>query len=293
MRKIQWRILQGILQDFPIPEYIYGFETGKSIPVMSRIHVDKDFVISLDIKNFFPSITERLVNQIFRKAGMGEAPAKLLSELCTYKFFVPQGALTSPKISNIVAASTFGPEIHEMCMRLGLTLSIYADDITISGNNQPTEAGDPAQTYNFGEIISDVTTAVRKYGFNINREKTKVMRPFQRQWVCGAVVNSQVNLVNFERLKLRAIVHNCETNGVEVEAQKSGLDTLTFVRKYAGKLNWFYQLNPEKARPLCQRFKKITGPLVKMHPAFDIDPLAYSSSIEDLSSNLNVGDIPF
>jgi len=271
-----------------IPSYIYGFETGKSIPVMSQIHVGQDFVVSLDIKDYFPSIKQWMIKKVFQLMDFGDGPASILSELCTYKAFVPQGALTSPKISNIIAASTFGPEIHELCMSHRLNLSIYADDITISGKFE-----EGREDYPLHVLIQKVTDIVNKYGFWINYDKTKVMRPHHRQWVCGAVVNSKVNVMRKERLRLRGIVHNCRVNGVEVEAAKSGMDTLSFVRKFAGRLNWFNQLNPEKAGPLCAEFKALTAPLIKLHPAFDLDPLVYSSGIESVSSNKDLNQVPF
>lgn len=290
MRRIQWRILQQILNHFPIPDYIYGFEQGKSIPDMSKVHVNKDFVVSLDIEDFFPSIRQYMIQDLFDKAGIRTAAAKTLSELCTFHAFVPQGALTSPKISNILVAATFGPLIKARCEAMKLSLSIYADDITISGNwsdifdSQPTAS---RRNLVIRDILAMVKDSVQLAGFRINRKKTKVMHRHQRQWVCGAVVNRKTNLIRKERLRLRAIIHRCRINGVETEAKRGGMDTLTFVRKYAGRLNWFAQLNPDLAKPLCESFKQITGPLTKMFPTFTIDPLAYSSGIESISTNLS------
>lgn len=268
---------------------------------MSQIHSQKDFVLSVDIKEFFPSITQTMLEEMYTSLGFGPSPARVLSELGTYKAYVPQGALTSPKISNIIASVTFGTEIHEMCKDRKLTLSIYADDITMSGSlsDIPIPDGIPEEekpgyyrAY-FKETIDIVRQILEKHGFRLNKEKTKIMRRHHRQWVCGAVVNDCVNMIRSERMRLRAIVHNCERNGVEVEAKKAGLDTLAFIRKYAGRLNWYHQLNPERAAPLCSTFKKVTAPLTKMYPAFEVNPLAYSSSIESVTSSSSAEPSPF
>lgn len=234
MRVAQYKILTQILEKLNIPSYVYAFEKEKSIPVMAQMHVNKKVVLSVDIKDFFHSIKQAKVQEILTVLGMGEGPARTISEICTYKAFVPQGALTSPKMANIVTAMTFGPELKEYCDAHGLTLTIYADDVTISSTN-------PA--LNVGEVLSFVSSTIRAAGFRVNHEKTKVMWETSRQYVCGVVVNSKTNMIRKERLKLRAMVHNITKNGVESEAVKSGVEPGHFASHVLGRLNWLKQLN--------------------------------------------------
>jgi RNA-directed DNA polymerase len=254
MRAVQYRILTKILNEIEVPDYVYAFEKGKNIPTMARAHVGKGTVISIDLKDFFTSIKQRHLQQLFENLGFGDKPAKTLSELCTYEAFVPQGALTSPKISNLITAHTFGPELKAYCDEHGLSLTIYADDITISSNDDLVKAGGYGATM---EIISFVSQLVASYGFRVNRKKTKVMRPHQRQYVCGVVVNQRVNLQKSERNILKAIVHNTRINGVANEAAKTGLTPDEFVSKTMGRLNWFGQLNPEAGVRLKSTFREI------------------------------------
>jgi RNA-directed DNA polymerase len=235
MRFVQYRILTRILNLVEIPDYVYAFEKNKSIPSMANLHTNKEVVISLDLKDFFHSIKQSMVFEILGRLGIHSLPARVLSELCTYKAFVPQGALTSPKIANIITAFSFGPTVKEYCDTKGLTLTIYADDITMSGT---------VLTGNIPGIINDVTAIVRRYGFRINFDKTKVMRKTRRQYVCGVVVNEKTNLLKKERYKLRAIVHNIAKNGLSTEAAKSNVSPSEFANHIRGKVNWFRQLNP-------------------------------------------------
>jgi RNA-directed DNA polymerase len=278
MRILQYRILTKILDQVPIPDYIYGFEKGKSIPKMAEAHVGKELVISLDIKDFFPSIKEYMVEEIFKSIGANETAARVLAEACTYKYYVPQGSITAPKISNIIAAGTFGPEVKKLCDSLGLTLTIYADDITIS-HDKTFESLEEAKRFTT-LVINETQKIVRSYGFYINQAKTKVMRPHNRQWVCGAVVNEKVNLRKKERLQLRAIIHNCKKNGIEAEAAKTNISPEAFIRKYAGRINWMTQLNPDAGLEMKLAFKKITTPYLKKHPEVEIPELSWNSSIE-------------
>lgn len=254
MRVVQYKILTQILDKIEVPEYIHAFEKGRSIPKMAECHVGKEMIVSIDLEDFFTSIKQYQLNSLFQHLGFGEKPARTLSELCTYDSFVPQGALTSPKLSNIMTALTFGPMVKEYCDKQGFTLSIYADDITISIDKETLEQykGDIAE-----DIVQNVSRMVRTYRFRINRRKTKVMRPYQRQYVCGAVVNSKVNLQKSERNKLRAMVYNCNKNGLEAEAAKSGVSAELFYSKLMGRLNWFSQLNPTAGDRLKTKLRKI------------------------------------
>ncbi len=248
MRLVQYLILKKILEKFEIPDYIYAFEVGKNIPEMAAKHVGKKVVVSLDIKDFFPSIKQSRLLEIFVSVGVDATAAITLSELCTYKAFVPQGALTSPKVSNIVAARSFGPEIKEYCDQHGYTLTIYADDITISSDDHVDD---------IAGLLEAITNIVHKHGFRVNRKKTKVMSDRRRQWVCGVVTNVKTNLLKAHRLQLRAIVHNIGKNGIDAEASKSGVPAGKFVDMIQGKLNWFRQLNPQVGGRLYKKFKDL------------------------------------
>lgn len=248
MRLAQYLILRKVLSKFEIPDYIYAFEVGKNIPEMAAKHVGKKVVVSLDIKDFFPSIKQTRLLDIFLAAGVHPTAAVTLSEICTYKAFVPQGALTSPKVSNIVAAKSFGPEVKEYCDQHGYTMTIYADDITISSDDYVED---------INSLLSTITGIVEKHGFRVNRKKTKVMSDRKRQWICGVVTNVKTNLLRAQRLQLRAIVHNISKNGIEAEASKNELSSDKFINMLQGKLNWFRQLNPQVGGRLYRKFKDL------------------------------------
>lgn len=280
MRLVQYRILTRVLEQIALPDYIHGFEKGKSIPLMARTHVGQTAVVSLDIQDFFPSVKQHMVETALRAVGIGELPARTLSELTTFKSYVPQGALTSPKISNLITAGTFGPPIKAFCEERGFALTIYADDITVSFSENDRERSKVLVR----EIKDFVSGVLRSYRFTVNREKTKTMFRNSRQWVCGAVVNDRVNMQRRERLQLRALVHNTRTNGVEVEAAKAGLETAAFIRRYAGRLNWLHQLNPTAGDKLRPVFKQAASTYLAMVNLGEIPELAWDSSAPTFTS---------
>lgn len=251
MRTAQYLILRKILEKASIPDYICSFEKGRSIPEMASRHVGQDVVISVDLEDFFTSIKQSHLMDVFENLGFKDKAARTLSELCTYKTFVPQGALTSPKISNLISAMTFGPILEQYCSKKNeekkTVLTIYADDITISLSD--------ANRQDVSEVIRTVTQAVRRFGFYLNEDKTKVMWQSKRQYVCGAVVNRKLTLPKAERLKLRGIVHSVKMNGIEAEAEKSQKTPSEFQSWLVGKLNWYRQLDPTRAEPLIGDLK--------------------------------------
>lgn len=287
MRVVQYRILSRILEQIKLPDYIHGFEKDHSIPKMANEHVNKRTVVSLDIKEFFPSIKQYMLVDLFKAYGMGEAPAITLAELCTYTYYVPQGSLTAPKLSNLISATTFGPEIKKYCETKDIAMTIYADDITLSYSKDFATFEEKREFAK--EVIEYVVGVVNKYGFHINRQKTKVMGRNTRQWVCGAVVNDKVNMQKTERNKLRAIIHNVGKNGIVKEAEKTGISPEAFIRKYAGRINWLCQLNMDAGSVMKKQFRKYAGEYLRKLPEqIEIPELAWNSGIE-----LKMDDVEF
>lgn len=280
MRAAQFRIYSKILDKVEVQDYIYAFERNKSIPVMASKHIGKSVVVSLDIKDFFHSIKQDRLLELFLSFGIGALPARTLSELCTFKAFVPQGAITSPKISNIITARTFGPMVKSYCDTKNLTLTIYADDITISSD-------DP--NLNCGEVISNISNIVTHEGFRVNHRKTKVMKRHHRQYVCGVVVNEKTNLIKRERLRLRAIVHNVKINGPEHEALKNETSVNHFVDVLRGKINWFSQLNKNKAIKLSAELAEA----LKIHGYGSQEQVASVSAVNRVETPEYTGVLPW
>lgn len=249
MRYAQYLLKDRILDKFPVPAYVHAFESDRSIPKMASLHVGKKVVVSVDIRNFFPSISQRAVQDMLLNLHFDPEAAHTISEICTYKWFVPQGALTSPKISNLFTANTFGPDVEAYCREHGWTLSIYADDITISTDD---ESIDPFQA------VKDLRAILRKYGLKLAREKTKVMPEKHRQYVCGLVVNTKTNLLRKNRMKMRAVLHNIRKNGVMAELPKFGSSTVgEMFNVIRGRLAWWQSVDPQGCARYAAQFTEI------------------------------------
>lgn len=257
MRKVQNALLDHVFNCFTVPEYICAFETGRSIPQMVQRHLNQGIVVSMDISDFFGSTTQKRIKEFLLQAHptleFSETTAGLVAELVTYRYFLPQGGVTSPKVSNLVAMHTFGPLVKELCRERGYILSIYADDLTISIPDEDAN-GEEVRS-----LIQEVTRILRTFKYTINKKKTKVMRKHKRQYVCGAVVNRVVSLPRKDRDELKARVHNVYRNGWEAEATRAGYQDAELYKSYLrGRVSWYASLDARKGGALANKLRAVS-----------------------------------
>jgi RNA-directed DNA polymerase len=251
LKAVQFQLLTTKLNDIDMPSYLYAFEHGRKARDMAEVNSRKAFVLSWDIKDFFPSIKQMQIFEVLSRF-YPEKEARLYSELVTFHSFLPQGAVTSPKIANIVSANTFAPELCSYFQQLGGVYTQYADDITVSFESM-LSLRDVA---NHTKTVADVLSMHR---FRLNRKKTKAMAYTKRQYVLGAVVNAKVNLPREGRDRLKAAVHGVSVRGVAAEAERFNMSEEQFLSSLRGRLNWYKQLNPERGGKLYEQFRSITG----------------------------------
>lgn len=244
LKVIQLRILRLMLDTVKTPDYLYAFETGRSVIDKAAKHTGKDYVVSLDIKDFFPSVKCDVVSKVFEPLCADLDTSALLAELCTYKFHLPQGAVTSPKLSNLVVMNTFGPELEEWSKNEGLTLTVYADDVTFSFDVPEEYKASEVQFVK--RLVREAKEIIEKHNFKIHTKgKLKVMHKDFRQEVCGIVVNEKLSLKRDQRRYLRAMVHRA-SRGAEVVSGDHVLSNAQLL----GKINWFSNFSPAAAAAL-------------------------------------------
>ena len=212
LKQMQRTILRRLLARLAVHPAAHGFEKGRSIVTNAQAHVGKAVVLRMDIQNFFNSTGTSRVKKYFRAIGWNEPAAKLLVNLCTYQGSLPQGAPTSPRLSNLVnyvmdvrltdlAASL---STHSAAYESG-TASVaytrYADDLTFSFATDDRQAVQLA-IYATKQFVGDL-------GYRLHqKKKLRIMRRHDRQIVTGLVVNDVVNLPRAVRRRLRAVEHH-------------------------------------------------------------------------------------
>jgi len=198
LRVIQWFLADYVFIHFPVHDSVHSFRRGRSIVSNAEAHRGSAFVANIDIENFFGSIGLQTVRSMLANSGFQKEESLLLAKLCCKDDVLPQGAPTSPALSNTLLYK-FDQEMNLHAGNLGLKYTRYADDITISG---PTRSS----------IVETITIAKdllrREYGLALNEGKTRIASAHSQQRVTGVVVNQKVLPPRTLRRQIRAMVHN-------------------------------------------------------------------------------------
>ena len=213
LKLVQRRLLDRLLYEVPPHSAAHGFYPELSIVTNAQTHVRSDWVISFDLKDFFPTTDVEKVRQVLSKyyALEGDTLDTILRLTCRGGS-LPQGAPTSPHLANL--AFFDGDELlTELASKYNLSYTRYADDMTFSGNELPAEFDD------------QVRQIVHLAGYRLAGEKTKRMGRHQCQKVTGLVVNEGVRLPRNQRRRLRAIRRDIETKGIESALARGGFDS--------------------------------------------------------------------
>lgn len=197
LKAIQGWILYNILQQLHVSTVCKGFQKGESIKNNVKPHVGAKIVICFDIEEFYTNINSDRIWYIFRNAGYSRRISLLFTSLCTYDSFLPQGAPTSPKLSNL-ACWRLDQRLLGLTSKYGFVYTRYADDITLS-----------AQSYSIFKIASLTKQIIESEGFNLNENKTRIMGPSSQQKITGLVLNQTGFGIGRKKYReLRAAIYN-------------------------------------------------------------------------------------
>ena len=194
------------------PENIFGFVINPNsqkglcnIALNAQQHINKRFVLNIDLKDFFPNITARRVKEMFSSDlfKFNEQISIALTLLTTFQGRLPTGAPTSPVISNFICIA-LDSDLSDFSKSNNLTYTRYADDLTFSSDNTITK-----------ETITDITNLIQKHHFQINPKKFRLSSSYSQQTVTGLVVNKKVNIDRRFLKRIRAMLHDWRVNGLD------------------------------------------------------------------------------
>jgi RNA-directed DNA polymerase len=217
-------IFHNILSSLPAEPPAHGFRKGLNTVSNALPHCRQAVVVNLDLENFFPSIVFARIRSVFHRLGYSSCVATILALLCTEcprrqvsyggkPYWVatgprglPQGACTSPALSNQVARR-LDKRLGGLARKLNLAYTRYADDLTFSGS----EDLEPR----IGYLLARVRHLAAAEGFAVNDKKTRVLRRSTAQKVTGLVVNDRPAVPRRERRRLRAVLHHARREGLD------------------------------------------------------------------------------
>ncbi|MDR3633161.1 MAG: reverse transcriptase family protein [Isosphaeraceae bacterium] len=272
LKAVQRRLLHELFDLIPPHDAAHGFRAGRSVRTFVAPHVGQHVVIKMDLRDFFPTITDARVTALLLTAGYPEAVARLLSGLCTNSVpaevwddpaspargsegwrlrrlyqqpHLPQGAPTSPALANLCAFRV-DRRLSGLARAAGAHYTRYADDLVFSGG--------PEFARSVARFPIHVAAIALEEGFTVQTRKTRIMRRSVRQRVAGVVVNDRPNIARAEYDALKALLFNCVRHGPGGQDRIGHAD---FRAHLAGRIAYVSALHPSRGQRLSALFERI------------------------------------
>ena len=227
----------------------HAFIKGRGIITNAKIQRKKRFVINLDLENFFGSIHFGRVKGFFQKNkyfNMLPEIATIIAQLTCYKGCLPQGAPSSPIISNLIC-QILDLRLRKIAKKYRLDYTRYADDLTFSTNADFISVEK--------DFFSEIKVEIERAGFHMNDRKTRIQDYHHRQNVTGLVVNEKLNVNSDYCRQTRAMAHNLYTKGTFTIGSIEGtMDQIEGRFSFINQLDWYNNQANNKANKKKNNF---------------------------------------
>jgi RNA-directed DNA polymerase len=245
LKEIQRFIIKEFFVNVKVHRSARAYKKNNTIRGNATVHRAQEQILRLDIKDFFPNLKSFHVYSAMYGLGYTSQVSRLLTGLVTLDNGLPQGAPTSPMLSNIILRD-FDESVFEYCRSLGIRYTRYADDIFISG-----------KIIDIKSIIKYVRTELQKLDLSLNERKTTVMRKGTRKIVTGVVVNEKISTPRLYRREIRKECYYIRKYGLEGHVQRNEIKNRNYLRHLIGKINFCLSIDRDDS--LKQDLKYITA----------------------------------
>ncbi|MCM1291722.1 MAG: reverse transcriptase family protein [Bacteroides sp.] len=249
LKYIQTWIYDKILKSRKTHFCAHGFVRHRSILSNAGVHRGCKMLLKMDVSDFFGSISQNYVVNLFKKEfGYNLKVSWVLSSLCCLNGTLPQGAPTSPILSNLISMS-FDRRLYRLAKRYNLKYSRYADDIAFSGDSIPST------------FIRYVEGIANNCGFKIKTEKTRLYSAGGSKIIAGvSLATGEPRLPRDYRRKLRQELHYVEKYGLKGHMKHEKIRKANYLESLLGKVNYWLSIEPgnEYALSSLQRIKSLS-----------------------------------
>lgn len=254
LKRIQTTILHRILDHFPVSRYATAYKKGAVLADNAAPHVGHRYLLKLDITDFFGSIR---FGQVYRAAFNANYFPKqiglMLTRFCCRQYVLPQGAPTSPALSNLVMKN-FDNNMGTWCAKRGISYTRYCDDMTFSSDKP------------LYHVYEKAKAMLEEMGFQLNEKKTRFVTNGNRQSVTGLTVNEKVSVSRDYKRNLRQEVHYVLRFGCKADIswdfckKRKGTDEqyLQYLQHLQGRLHFVLQVEPEN-QWFCEAANKLSA----------------------------------
>jgi RNA-directed DNA polymerase len=231
LKEVQRQARRLFLEPMPLDDAAHGCVKGRSARSNAEVHCGQKNLARIDIKNCFPSVTNRMVFRLLRRASFGPRAASLLTVLMTRKGHIPQGAPTSDRLANLVLMPV-DQRVQQIAASLNLNNRRFVDDFTLSG-----DATRPA--------IGQVIAALQAEGFAVGHKKTGNAGAKTPHVATGyAATQHGLKVPRGKQQEIRTRVFRT------IQAHRMGQCDEFFLRSVRGSLAYLRPTNPGLTRRL-------------------------------------------
>jgi RNA-directed DNA polymerase len=282
---LQRKLLDVLMSMHKPRNPVHGFVRQRSALTNAKEHLKRQHILNIDLKDFFPSISQERVSGLLSAIGIPKEVGIPILAICCVRNRLPQGAATSPIISNMISLR-MDRRIMSFCKTRRIKYTRYADDLTFSLFTSPHQLFE-AELPSPGRLKSDqvsreLNSIIIDNGFTPNESKIWYSGPTSRKEVTGLNVSDIVNVPRkFVRI-VRATIFDIEKNGYPAAQRK--FSTITkrispLAEHLRGKILWISQvksINDSVYISLARRYNALfpSRPLKIGHSKGEIRDLA-------------------
>lgn len=200
LKIVQRWILDNILAKIKVSPYSFGFKSGeKGSPLVkcAEKHKNNLYILKVDLKNFYPSINKERVYYTFLDLGYNSSVANLLTDICIRDGYLPQGAVTSAYLANLICRD-LDYRVAGYCNKKDIIYTRYADDLTFSCDNRET----------LHKSLFTIRRIIEGEKFQLNTNKIHFMTPKCKKSILGITLNdTSIKAPREMKRMVRSVIH--------------------------------------------------------------------------------------
>lgn len=230
---------------------VHGFIKNRSIRTNALPHVNSEWIINIDLKNYFDSIPQKMVLNFFLQLGYEDSVAKLLSNVCTkfsratYQRALPQGAPTSPLLANLLTID-LDKDIERLAQGLDMRYTRYADDITLSGMQKTCPI-----------TLRDIENIIYQHDFRPNKSKIRIRYKGSRMEVTGLTVGNGVHVPKEYKKQVFRELHFAKKYGPNDHCKRIGNEKGYFREWLLGRIMFVRSIDKDAGDKMLTTFNEI------------------------------------
>ena len=274
---ILWPMKEILSSIYEPATCVMGFTTCRSVVDNAKAHLGQNYILNLDLKDFFPSIHGARVWKRLQLPpfNFSEDIARVIAGLCAIrtsgegnkKYVLPQGAPTSPILTNIICEK-LDRRLSAIAAKHNLRYTRYADDMTFSSMHRVLSLK--------GDVFAEIVKTIEEQGFSVNPKKTRLQQRGERQEVTGLVISNKVNTPRHYIRELDMILYVWKKYGYEKALARLVADrkkipgksnrNVSLENVVGGKLNYLKMVKGEKDKVYIKYSTLYNGLLAKQRP---------------------------